>query len=146
MMDKTIFVLVLIGMVFADRPKPNIYPPDPDYVRLCRSSFECGRGQCCRDRSGNLIGDTDALGFLGEVVGLRVGRCTRQPSRPGEVCSSGCGCTEGHECYRTITGACCPPTTCWTNEAAEADRKFWQNCRPPNCFLPPVAPPASGPI
>ncbi|WAR20979.1 hypothetical protein MAR_014953 [Mya arenaria] len=66
------------------------------------------------------------------------GTCSRAVSGPGAVCTERCGCQKGYTCYRTVTGFCCPPTTCWEAEKARIDREYWQNCsKDPDCHFPP---------
>lgn len=101
---------------------------------FCSSTISCPDKQCCRDSQGNIIGGDSDWSFL-EPTGA-TGTCSRMKSGPREVCSLSCGCVEGYTCYRTVTGACCPPYTCWESGAAARDRKYWQNCRPPKCFFP----------
>ncbi|KAH3794217.1 hypothetical protein DPMN_147748 [Dreissena polymorpha] len=115
-----------------------VYPSWPGF-KSCTSSAECPVGFCCRDNDGNLI---NGEGFEFSPIENNPtvnGSCRRVPSQPGAVCTDRCGCTKGYTCYRTITGACCPPTTCWESQAAAKDAAFWRNCAPPDCFFPPSA-------
>ncbi|XP_052258695.1 uncharacterized protein LOC127863316 [Dreissena polymorpha] len=113
------------------------------------NSADCPVGFCCRDSGGNLI-NGEGFSELRPIENNPTvnGTCRRGPSKPDAVCTDRCGCTRGYTCYRTITGACCPPTTCWERKAAAKDKKFWENCKPPKCFFPPSANPGplNGPV
>ncbi|KAH3692640.1 uncharacterized protein LOC127863290 [Dreissena polymorpha] len=114
-------------------------------VKICTSSLECPAGFCCRDESGDLVkGEGCQQNSFGECIpdGTSVtGTCKRGPSKPDARCTDRCGCGKGHTCYRTVTGFCCPSTTCWEAKAAAKDKKYWDNCRPPKCLPPPSANP-----
>ncbi|KAL4232828.1 hypothetical protein ACF0H5_007514 [Mactra antiquata] len=101
----------------------------------CTHSSQCQTGECCRDINGYIVGDkTDSwiqvLSQSGTCQGL---------AGHNEICNDNCGCAAGYVCYRTVTGACCPPKTCWLQADADKDRDHWNNCTPPNCFFPPAA-------
>ncbi|XP_060608529.1 uncharacterized protein LOC132760553 [Ruditapes philippinarum] len=109
-------------------------------LQTCTSSMECHKRMCCRDNDRNLVGVED----LGVAAILGIGTCSKLKSGPGEVCLDQCGCKRGYMCYRTVSGVCCPPKTCWERKKALADKEFWDNCRPPTCFFPPSANPSNG--
>ncbi|XP_045169940.2 uncharacterized protein LOC123532548 [Mercenaria mercenaria] len=112
--------------------------------KTCTGSQQCPANQCCRNSAGDLIGDSDDLGWP-RPLGMtnETGTCSSLKSGPGQACVESCGCVRGYTCYRTLTGVCCPPKTCWERKRAEADKKFWDNCLPPTCFLPPSANPGN---
>ncbi|KAK6175056.1 hypothetical protein SNE40_013594 [Patella caerulea] len=102
----------------------------------CSSSVDCPTGSSCRDENGHIIyipenqfgpifdGPNEITGTCGEGAGA------------GEVCLSTPECPPGYECYREMSGACCPPKRCITNEEAQEKRDYWNNCHPPTCFFP----------
>ncbi|XP_052770742.1 uncharacterized protein LOC128210432 [Mya arenaria] len=104
----------------------------------CSSSSECPGTTCCRNADGHLVNGEGQEWLGGLDPGLKNGTCSRALSGPGAACTERCGCQKGYTCYRTISGLCCPPTTCWEAEAARIDREYWDNCsKDPNCHLPP---------
>ncbi|XP_052773038.1 uncharacterized protein LOC128211931 [Mya arenaria] len=104
----------------------------------CSSSSECPDNSCCRNADGHLVNGEGQELWGGLELGLENGTCSRAVSGPGAVCTERCGCQKGYTCYRTVTGFCCPPTTCWEAEKARIDREYWQNCsKDPDCHFPP---------
>ncbi|WAR20980.1 hypothetical protein MAR_014954, partial [Mya arenaria] len=88
----------------------------------CSSSSECPGTTCCRNADGHLVNGEGQEWLGGLDPGLKNGTCSRALSGPGAACTERCGCQKGYTCYRTISGLCCPPTTCWEAEAARIDR------------------------
>ncbi|WAR20981.1 hypothetical protein MAR_014955 [Mya arenaria] len=115
------------------RNEPQVIP--------CSSSSECPGNTCCRTADRGFVSGDSQGWWDGLALRLENGTCIGDAGGPGSLCGS-CGCQKGYTCYRTITGACCPPMTCWEAEAARIDREYWKNCsKDPNCQLPPSANP-----
>lgn len=135
-----------IGQSFAGSvqlPRPYPGPVVRPIGQFCSITSPCPAKQCCRNAQGSLTGGSgEAIEPIDFDQGN--GTCSFRPSGPNEVCVDSCGCIRGYECYRTVTGFCCPPKTCWKKEDARRDREYWANCRPPTCFFPPAANPGSG--
>ncbi|KAH3776411.1 uncharacterized protein LOC127845371 [Dreissena polymorpha] len=135
--------LVFCVLLFSSAATPVNAQPWNTYIP-CTKSADCPTFLCCRDAGGNLSGgEGGGLPPWVEDDGIVVGgTCWYGPSRPGTVCSQQCGCGAGYTCYKTLTGVCCPPTTCWNATEAAKDKEFWENCHnDPNCAFPPVANP-----
>ncbi|XP_021350462.1 uncharacterized protein LOC110448513 isoform X2 [Mizuhopecten yessoensis] len=110
------------------------------YPSSCTSSADCDRGQCCRGRTGQVIGmDTTLPPMTGICAGFNN---NMQPLDDG----CGCNCDRDFLCYREITGVCCAPYTCSDADYVRERQAFWKNCfSDPNCALPPVVrPPQDG--
>ncbi|KAK3607984.1 hypothetical protein CHS0354_009919 [Potamilus streckersoni] len=109
----------------------------------CMSSYECGTGVCCRDAAGHLVdGNLDPQGPFGHLAfGGQVstsGTCSSKLGQKGDVCDSNCGCDQGLECYRPMSGVCCPPMTCYDATYVKQQREYWHNCfSNPSCPIPP---------
>ncbi|KAH3776413.1 uncharacterized protein LOC127843966 [Dreissena polymorpha] len=129
--DKLVFRAFLYAvLVISVNAQPwNTYIP-------CNTTTDCLLDLCCRDAEGNLPWG-EGGGFPDDVIVVG-GTCWYGPSKPGTICSQQCGCGAGYTCYKTITGACCPPTTCWDAKEAAKDKKYWDKCfEDPKCPLPP---------
>ncbi|KAK6175484.1 hypothetical protein SNE40_013943 [Patella caerulea] len=100
----------------------------------CSSSHDCPAGSSCRDTNGRIIYlRKTAFGYQKMFRGE--GTCGAGPG-PKEVCEGSSGCPIGYECYREMSGYCCPPSRCVTHQYAEERRAYWANCRPPTCHFP----------
>ncbi|ESO95651.1 hypothetical protein LOTGIDRAFT_231884 [Lottia gigantea] len=126
-------------------PPPTTMGPPPDMIHPddvvtdssnlpCTDSSQCPAGYSCRDSNGNIKYNQETAWGPIEPFGPP-GNCGCA-AKPGEVCVGNNDCPKGYECYRQMSGACCPPSHCVTTEYAEYWRTYWSNCFPPHCYLP----------
>ncbi|KAK7474774.1 hypothetical protein BaRGS_00034006 [Batillaria attramentaria] len=91
--------------------------------------MDCPADHCCRDPFSKDVLVADIFGFVHDLGGARRGQCVAGQAKPGEQCDFRCGCPAGYECYRPLTGVCCPPSTCITVDEANANREKWRCAR-----------------
>ncbi|XP_064613590.1 uncharacterized protein LOC135477424 [Liolophura sinensis] len=106
----------------------------------CLHSLQCAQDTCCRSSSGAVL-SSDQEGHFGPFGPLvdnsqSGGSCTPGKAQQGENCDSHCKCDTGLECYRPISGACCPPHRCYDAVWVQQQRDYWANCHPPTCYFP----------
>ncbi|KAK6175483.1 hypothetical protein SNE40_013942 [Patella caerulea] len=102
----------------------------------CSTSSECPVGSSCRDANGYILyireGPHGPIQFLGSN---NQGTCG-VGAQPSDICDRSSECPAGYECYREMSGYCCPPKRCVTQQYAAERREYWANCRPPTCYYP----------
>nr|XP_022313298.1 uncharacterized protein LOC111118243 [Crassostrea virginica] len=83
-------------------------------AQSCHFGSDCPQtATCCRNSQGEPLFHSSGFGHFGggDIITDRAGQCTTQLSREHEVCDSQyCHCEPGYECYRPMSGVCCPPT------------------------------------
>ncbi|XP_022318070.2 uncharacterized protein LOC111121203 [Crassostrea virginica] len=111
-------------------------------AQSCHFGSDCPQtATCCRNSQGEPLFHSSGFGHFGggDIITDRAGQCTTQLSREHEVCDSQyCHCEPGYECYRPMSGVCCPPHRCYNATWVQQQREYWQKCMSdPHCALPP---------
>ncbi|KAK3102409.1 hypothetical protein FSP39_011189, partial [Pinctada imbricata] len=110
-------------------------------IGTCQHSNDCSSpASCCRDNTGHALVDQQG-GFGPFRPGLgsqSSGTCSSDVGKEGDVCDYACKCGAGLECYRPVSGVCCPPMKCYNATWVHHQKTYWSNCMSdPKCFLPP---------
>eukprot|EP00105_Crassostrea_gigas_P029850 XP_011451916.1 PREDICTED: uncharacterized protein LOC105345483 [Crassostrea gigas] len=105
-------------------------------AQTCRSPSDCPyTAKCCRNSRGDTLPPQEGLFPSFETTG----ECSSQLAYENEECDPNfCKCAPGLECYRRVSGACCPIHRCYNAIWVKQQREIWRNCfKDPNCHLPP---------
>nr|XP_022312892.1 uncharacterized protein LOC111117943 [Crassostrea virginica] len=112
-------------------------------ARVCRTSYDCPqRARCCRNSHGDTLPLQEGksrdilIGFDSPLQSS--GRCSSRLARKNEQCDpNNCECEQGLDCYRPMSGICCPLYRCYNATWVKQQREFWEKCfRNPRCRLP----------